>query len=474
MTRSRNYPKNRRIYTQADKDAFFALFEECQSTTLAAHALGFNVGTCSTWVWKAGLKSQGVGGRAPHPGKDEYFQRRKAGLSRRAAADAVGVHLRTAEDWDNGIRKHGHRRYFPDGRVIDYNTGMTILSDPPHRGVSVPLSRLQKQLDPRFLSLEEREQIRDLLRDGVSMRRIAAQLGRAPSTISREVTRNQSSTGIYHPFAAQRRSAKRRPRPKTRKLVTDLRLRAFVEQKLALRWSPEQISHALPCQFPNETEMRVAAETIYQALYLQGRGRLRRGLATPLRTGRARRRSTRATSARRPRFSDPMVMISERPAEAADRAVPGHWEGDLIVGAGNSSAIGTLVERSTRFVKLVHLPNNHTAETVRDGLIETMSALPSTLKKSLTWDQGTEMAAHKSFAIATNMDVYFCDPASPWQRGTNENTNGLLRQYFPKGSDLSQHTASDLAAVAHELNTRPRKTLGWETPAERLAKLLAA
>ncbi len=219
--------------------------------------------------------------------------------------------------------------------------------------------------------------------------------------------------------------------------------------------------------------MQVATETIYQALYLQGRGQLRRDLATALRTGRARRRPNRSPGTRRPRFVDPMIMISERPAEVEDRAVPGHWEGDLIIGADHASAIGTLVERTSRFVMLVHLPNDHAAETVRDGLIATMSTLPVALKKSLTWDQGAEMAAHKSFTIATDMDVYFCDPASPWQRGSNENTNGLLRQYFPKGTNLSAHTQADLARVAHELNTRPRKTLDWETPAERLAKLLA-
>ncbi len=215
-------------------------------------------------------------------------------------------------------------------------------------------------------------------------------------------------------------------------------------------------------------------ETIYQALCVQGRGELRRELARALRTGRARRRPHRQAAARQPRFSHPVVMISERPPEAADRAVPGHWEGDLIIGKDGASAIGTLVERATRYVMLVHLPGGRGAEDVSTALQSTVQTLPRHLVKSLTWDQGSEMAAHHQFAVATDVPVYFCDPASPWQRGSNENTNGLLRQYFPKGTDLSVHEPEQLAAVAAELNSRPRKTLDWETPAERLHKLLAA
>ena len=218
--------------------------------------------------------------------------------------------------------------------------------------------------------------------------------------------------------------------------------------------------------------MNVSHETIYQALYLQGRGELRRELTRCLRTGRAVRKPRRRPDQRQSRFIDPMLMISERPAEVADRAVPGHWEGDLIVGPGHLSAIGTLVERTTRFVLLVHLPVDHTAERMRDGLVATMATLPQQLRRSLTWDQGCEMSRHRDFTVATDMPVYFCDPASPWQRGSNENTNGLLRQFFPKGKDLRQFTAQDLLEVAHLMNTRPRKTLGWETPAQRLAELL--
>lgn len=236
--------------------------------------------------------------------------------------------------------------------------------------------------------------------------------------------------------------------------------------------SPEQISRRLVKDFPDDESMRVSHETIYQALYFQARGGLKREVQTALRTGRTRRKSHRQPGQRQHRFVQEMVMISDRPAEVEDRAVPGHWEGDLIIGAGGQSAIGTLVERTTRYTMLVHLPDGHNAEQVRDGLIQTMSALPAHLRGSLTWDQGSEMAQHKQFAIATHIAVYFCDPHSPWQRGTNENTNGLLRQYFPKGTDLSVYGPEDLEHVAQELNGRPRKTLGWDTPAERLRDLL--
>jgi IS30 family transposase len=220
--------------------------------------------------------------------------------------------------------------------------------------------------------------------------------------------------------------------------------------------------------------MHVVHETIYQALYVQGRGELRRDLVKALRTGRARRKPRRQAQQRQPRFRDPMVMISDRPAEAEDRAVLGHWEGDLIIGKDGASAIGTLVERSTRYVMLLHLPGGRGTELVRDALVEVVTAMPAHLTRSLTWDQGSEMGRHHEFTIATAVPVYFCDPASPWQRGSNENTNGLLRQYFSKGTDLSRHTREDLDAVAAELNSRPRKTLGWETPAERLSTLLKA
>ncbi|MBO9524002.1 MAG: IS30 family transposase [Nocardioidaceae bacterium] len=331
----------------------------------------------------------------------------------------------------------------------------------------------EKVISARFLSVEERIEIADLRRQRLSVREIARRLDRSPSTISREVRRNaHPGSGDYRPWAAQERSAKRRARPKQSKIAADPVLRDFIAQGLRRRWSPEQICRRLRRQFPDRPEMHVVHETIYQSLYVQGRGELRRELAKCLRTGRAVRRPQRRPDQRQSRFVAPMLMISERPAEAEDRAVPGHWEGDLIIGAGHQSAIATLVERHTRYVLLAHLPKGHAAEQVRDALVATMLTLPTHLRRSLTWDQGGEMSAHHQFTMATDMPVYFCDPASPWQRGSNENTNGLLRQYFPKGTDLSRHTALDLAEVAVELNGRPRKTLGWETPAERLATLL--
>jgi IS30 family transposase len=250
-------------------------------------------------------------------------------------------------------------------------------------------------------------------------------------------------------------------------------LRDYVSDRLREQWSPEQISGVLSRDHADDEGMQVSTETIYQAIYVQARGGLKREIQTALRTGRTRRKPHQSPEHRTSRFIDPMVMISERPAEVEDRAVPGHWEGDLIVGAANKSAIVTLVERSTRYVMLGHLPGgDHTAETVRDVLVNLIGTLPEHLRGSLTWDQGAEMAAHESFRIATGVQIYFCDPASPWQRGSNENTNGLLRQYFPKGTDLSIHGPEDLEHVAQQLNRRPRKTLGWDTPAERLLELV--
>nr|WP_238783683.1 IS30 family transposase [Streptomyces monomycini] len=330
----------------------------------------------------------------------------------------------------------------------------------------------------RYLSERERLHIADRLREKVSIRSIAAELGRGPSTVSREVRRDRTdgTRKQWHcrPFAAQARADGRRPRPKPRKISQNPELRDAVQAGLDERWSPEQICQALRRQFPHRPEMHVVHEMVYQALYVQGRGRLRREVAGALRSGRARRRPHRQANCRQPRFTDPMVMISERPVEADDRAVPGHGEGDLIIGKDSGSAIGTLVERGTRYVMLLHLPTDHIAASVRDVLTKTAQRLPQHLKQSLTWDQGAEMAAHRSFTLATDILVYCCDPASPWQRGSNKNTNGLLRQYFPKGTDLPVHTREHLDAVAAQLNGRPRKTLDWETPAERLHKLLAA
>jgi IS30 family transposase len=408
--------------------------------------------------------------------REEYFRLVNAGYSNKEASGLVGVNERTGREWRNG-RWDPNRLRPPAAQATARPSpgGYTQRASAPREPMPVPASG---QTRSRFLSERERIHIADRLREKASIRSIAAELDRSPSTISREIRRNRTVSPRlqwhYRPFAAQARADARRPRPKPRKISQNPELRQAVQAGLDQRWSPEQICHALRRQFPHRPEMHVVHETVYQALYVQGRGALRRELAGALRSGRARRRPHRQATSRQPRFTDPMVMISERPAEADDRAVPGHWEGDLIIGKNSGSAIGTLVERSTRYVMLLHLPTDHTAASVRDALMETASRLPSHLKRSLTWDQGSEMAAHRSFTVATDIPVYFCDPASPWQRGSNENTNGLLRQYFPKGTDLSVHTRDHLDAVAAELNGRPRKTLDWETPAERLHKLITA
>jgi IS30 family transposase len=271
---------------------------------------------------------------------------------------------------------------------------------------------------------------------------------------------------------AQVDADRRARRPKQAKLATDLRLRGAVQTRLKLNHSPEQIAQRLREDFPHQPEMHVSHETIYQSLYVQGRGALKRDLVKHLRTGRALRKPHRQPSERRGRIPG-MVNISERPPEVADRSVPGHWEGDLIVGKNSGSAIGTLVERQTRFVMLLHLPGDHGALAVQEAMTEKMTQLPDVLRQTLTWDQGNEMANHAAIAQATDLSIYFCDPHSPWQRGSNENTNGLLRQYFPKGTDLSVHGPGYLDFVAAELNNRPRKTLDWKTPAEALDKLLS-
>ncbi|MEF2559380.1 IS30 family transposase [Aurantimonas sp. C2-5-R2] len=387
------------------------------------------------------------------------------------------------------------------------------------------LSPSAKSLSGRYLSFAEREDIALLHAQGQGVRLIARQLQRAPSTISRELRRN-AATGAgtidYRATTAQWHADRAGRRPKAARLAIDARLRDYVQHRLsgmiagpdgvpvpgpmvpwkgrrhgprqdrrwATAWSPEQIARRLPLDFPEDGTMRICHEAIYQSLYVQSRGALRRDLAACLRTGRVLRLPRARTHGRGKSFIPPDFLISERPADVAARAVPGHWEGDLILGLG-SSAIGTLVERTTRFTMLLHLPrmaahgsepriNNgpalagHGAEAVRDAISRAIVTLPEQLRRSLTWDQGAEMAQHAHLRISTGLHVYFCDPHSPWQRGTNENTNGLLRQYFPKGTDLSSHSAQDIQAVATALNGRPRKTLGWKSPAETLALLLEA
>ena len=382
----------------------------------------------------------------------------------------------------------------------------------------------------RYLSFAEREEIALARARGAGVREIARDLGRAPSTVSRELRRNattRSRRAEYRASVAQWKAELAARRPRTAKLVENPLLHAYVQDRLAGQvrrqdgavvqgpaalpwsgrgkprrqdrrwarcWSPEQISRRLPLDYPDDESMRISHEAIYQALYVQGRGALKRELVACLRTGRALRVPRARTTQRPTGFVNSDVMISERPADVEDRAVPGHWEGDLIIGL-DKSAVGTLVERATRFTVLLHLPRGagwtpgygarpgakngpalagHGAEAVRDAITETIGALPVQLRRSLTWDRGAELARHAEIKLATGIEVYFCDPHSPWQRGTNENTNGLLRQYFPKGTDLSRWTSKDLAGVAATLNERPRKTLAWQTPAEAFNELLTS
>jgi IS30 family transposase len=388
---------------------------------------------------------------------------------------------------------------------------------PSHLAVSAPLPT------GRYLSLTEREQIALLRVRGEGVREIARQLERAASTVSRELRRNAAtrSGGFeYRAVTAQWHADRASRRPKPAKLAINAALRTYVQDRLAGRvasaagkklsgpmvrwngrrhgprqhrrwaraWSPEQIAHRLAIDYPEDSSMRISHEAIYQSLYIQGRGALRRELTACLRTGRTLRVPKERSAGRGKPFVTSEILISERPAVVEDRAIPGHWEGDLILGLA-SSAIGTLVERTTRFTVLLHLPPlpghkcqprekhgpalaGHGAEAVRDAITRSMISFPDQLRRSLTWDQGAEMSQHAQLSIDTGLKVYFCDPQSPWQRGTNENTNGLLRQYFPKGTNLSAHSTTDLQAVAIALNTRPRKTLGWRTPAEALNELL--
>ena len=321
------------------------------------------------------------------------------------------------------------------------------------------------------MSLEGRIEIYVGLLAGLSLSAIAVGLGRHKSTVSREVGAN-GGRSRYRPAVAQRRAEQCRRRPKATKLAGSPEVCARVVEGLEALWSPEQIAGCLRAEFPDDETMWVSHETIYKSLYVQGRGELRRELARCLRSGRA-QRLPRARLERREKIAD-KVMISDRPAEVEDRAVPGHWEGDLIIGQQNQSAIGTLVERTTRFVRLLHLPEGYGAEQVREAMTASIIELPEHLRRSITWDQGSEMTQHARLTVDTGVQIYFCDPHSPWQRGSNENTNGLLRQYFPKGTDLSQHDATTLQAAADSLNSRPRKTLGWKTPTEALTELLVA
>src|SRR5438105_5418737 len=437
-------------------------------------------------IWSPGRPSV-----ARREDRQRFWRAIAAGSSSEGAAAAAGVSQAVGSRW------------FRDGG------GMPPIS-------LVPLSG-------RYLSFAEREEIAILRAQRVGVREIARRLNRSASTISRELRRNASTRTYrldYRATTAQWHAERRASRPKVSKLAANDALREYVQERLAgaiarpegelvpgpdvrwigrrhgrrqdrrwaKAWSPEQIANRLRVDFPDDDSMRISHEAIYQALYVQGRGALRRELVASLRTGRALRVPRARTQGRGKKFVTTEVMISERSAEANDRAVPGHWEGDLILGL-KSSAIGTLVERTTRFTMLLHLPRlaghgevprrkngpalaGHGAEAVRDAITRTITALPEELRRSLTWDQGAEMAQPDRLKIDAGIQVYFCDPQSPWHRGTNEDTNGLLRQYFPKGTDLSVHSADEITAVAAALNARPRKTLGWKTPAEALDEWL--
>jgi IS30 family transposase len=323
----------------------------------------------------------------------------------------------------------------------------------------------------RYLRFDEREEIMRLQATGLGVRAIAREIGRDPATVSRELKRAVGVRG-YKASMAQTHADRGRRGPRNAKLATNLNLRREVQERLERRESPEQIAGRLKIDFPDEPEMWVSAETIYQSLYVQARGGLKRELTAYLRTGRSMRKPRRAPGYRRTRIPD-MVLISERPPEIEDRAVPGHWEGDLIMGStASDSAVGTLVERMTGFVMLLHLPNGHGTLAVQEALVAKMLSLDEQLRRSLTWDQGLEMASHREIAQATGLEIYFCEPHSPWQRGSNENTNGLLRQYLPKGTDLSFYGPGMLDNIAADLNSRPRKRHGFRTPAEVLDEIL--
>lgn len=325
----------------------------------------------------------------------------------------------------------------------------------------------------RFLSLTEREFIADYIGDGWTMTAVAKALGRATSTVSRELKRHKLYRGRYGANAAHRQAQASAKRPKISKLESNPRLAAEVRARLEKDHSPEQIAHSLKIDFPDDPEMHVSHETIYQTLFVLGRGGVKKELASHLRTGRTRRYGHKKHRDSRSKIAG-MINIAERPAEIEDRSVPGHWEGDLIIGKNGGSSIGTLVERTTRLVLLLHLPCGHSATQVAEAMTAKIMELPAALRRSITWDQGREMSGHAQFTVDTGVQVYFCDPHSPWQRGTNENTNGLLRQYFPKGTDLSVHSPERLAEVEDLLNNRPRRTLGWDTPLKAYDKTLVA
>ncbi len=382
---------------------------------------------------------------------------RSRGWSIVAAAREVGVSRTAGNNWSRGYKT------YRNGQVTGFVPGLDRLA--------------VREISARYLSQQERIEIGDLRHAGLSIRQIAEQLGRAPSTISRELRRNATAGG-YGPFEAHRRATTRRARHHRRRVETNEQLRQLVAELLAQRWSPEQISRQLRLRFPGQPAMWLCHESIYQAIYQTGSPLMRPSPlaphhSSPLRSGRDHRRAHQLATRRRPRFEQPMLTIRQRPFDPLDRSQAGHWEGDLIIGKDQASAIGTLVERQTRIVRLLHMPCRD-SHTLHEALKARLADLPPPLLRSITWDQGTEMARHLTITKSLGAPVYFCDSHSPWQRGSNENMNGLLRDYFPKGTDLSAHTPNHLLAVENELNNRPRRVLGDRAPAELFAALLAS
>jgi transposase, IS30 family len=400
-------------------------------------------------------------GRRPLSAKRQRFMELRArGWSIRGAAREVGISRSAAANWTRGYT------VYRDGVAVKFVE---------------PLDRLEvREISPRFLSQQERIEIADLHREGVGVREIARRIGRSPSTISRELKRNRTEGRRpgYRPFEAHRRACSRRARPRARRIQTNHGLGKIVAELLEQRWSPQQISRQLRKRFPEHPPMWLSHESIYQAVYepsspLMRPTRLAPHRRSPLRTGRDDRRAQQRTDRRRARFEQPMLTIHQRPPEVDDRSEAGHWEGDLIVGKNQGSAIGTLVERQTRLVRLLHLPYRD-GDSLHQALRSRMSDLPRSLLRSITWDQGTEMARHTSITRSLGVPVYFCDSRSPWQRGSNENTNGLLRDYFPKGTDLNAHSAEHLIAVENELNARPKIVLNDRPPQELFNALIAS
>lgn len=414
----------------------------------------------------------------------EFLRLRLSSLSPSDAIKAMDLSPRLASDFERGVIKFRGKRceFIPVGPdAATYNRLMTALRQ---RVDVVEPGRLAepalpdgmdpyKRIDSRYIAFEERVVIADLLREGASLREIARTLNRSPSSIQREIRRNHSAEGPYRAEIAQLRACSRRIRPKTPKLVGNKRLWQYVCDGLRAQWSPEEISHRLLIDYPDDKDMRISHETIYDAFYLQSKGRLKDlGLSLPTGRKKRKKREPRTETPARQRFVDEMILIDDRPQDVTERQLIGHWEGDLIMGKSNRSAVITLVERVSRFVVLGHLPGRHTSDDVLEALKVAVGNIDKSIWSSITWDQGSEMAGHKAFTVATDIPIYFCHPGSPWERGSNENTNGRLRRNLPKGADLSVYSPEDLEMIANIHNHKPRKVLGWQTPAEIMADAL--